>query len=66
MELFDEIVPENSTWTHESVGRANIILEKKNNGKWRRLIKSEEKLPNIHSWWSMQEKFSDEINDDDE
>ena len=66
MELYDEIIPENSTWWHESVGRANIVLEKKNKAKWKRLTKNEEKMPNMHFWWSMQEKFNNEILDDDD
>ena len=66
VELFGEIVPENSTWSHEAVGRAYINLEKKKKEKWQRLTKGEEKPANMHSWWSMQEKYSGEIKDDDD
>ena len=64
--MYAEIVPENSTWTHEAVGRAYINIEKKVKGKWKSLTKGEEKPANMHSWFSMQEKYSSEIKVDDD
>ncbi len=66
LETYDEIVPGNSTWTHEAVGRAYIQIEKRLPAKWKRLTKGEVKPANMHSWWSMQEKYSDEIKPDDD
>lgn len=66
LEFFDEIVPENSTWSHESVGRAYITLAKKNRTRWKRLMKGEEKPHNMHFWWSMHEKYSNELGDDED
>lgn len=55
--LFKDIAVQNSTHASESVGRMYISMEKAEEGKWKRLLKSEEKPENMKLWWDMQEKY---------
>jgi hypothetical protein len=62
LDLFAEIVPEDSTYTcGEGHGRCTFVLRKKSNvSKWPRLMQdSSKKLRNMHIWWAMQEQIED-------
>jgi len=61
LSLFREILPENCSFSITSVGRASITLKKLFNSSWPRLLSSKAKPGNIHVWWAMKEKFSDEL-----
>ncbi|EEA04989.1 CS domain-containing protein [Cryptosporidium muris RN66] len=63
LELFDEIDADKSEWTFGSVGKLTCTLAKKeSNVKWPRLLKDQnEKIPNMHIWWEMKEKFEDDF-----
>ncbi|OII78102.1 CS domain-containing protein [Cryptosporidium andersoni] len=59
LKLFDEIDTDKSEWSFGSVGKLTCTLAKKeSNVKWPRLLKDQnEKIPNMHIWWEMKEKF---------
>lgn len=60
--FFDEIVPENSTWVLQSVGRMYLNITKKQSpSKWKRLLLTEEKSYNMQIWWEMRERFVTEL-----
>ena len=63
LELFNEIDPDASVFSTASVGRATFKLRKKvNNTNWSRLLKSKANAPrNMHVWWSLSEKYKDEM-----
>jgi hypothetical protein len=61
LSLFREILPENCSFSITSVGRASITLKKLFNSSWPRLLSSKAKPGNIHVWWAMKEKYSDEL-----
>ena len=37
------------------------LTKKTKPSRWRRLIKSEEKLPNSQLWWDVHEKYADSL-----
>ena len=43
--------------THATAGRAQLTVRKAVNDSWPRLLKSPKRLPNMHVWWAMREKF---------
>jgi len=59
--LFREISPENCSFSITSVGRASITLKKTFNSSWPRLLIGKAKPGNIHVWWAMKEKYSEEL-----
>jgi hypothetical protein len=57
-----EIDPDQSTWAMASVGRMTLTLKKKTGSvKWTRLTKSRKKPSNIHFWYELHEKHSDDL-----
>eukprot|EP01029_Cantina_marsupialis_P011963 TRINITY_DN2646_c0_g1_i2.p1 TRINITY_DN2646_c0_g1~~TRINITY_DN2646_c0_g1_i2.p1 ORF type:complete len:353 (+),score=138.17 TRINITY_DN2646_c0_g1_i2:43-1101(+) len=63
LDLFDEIDAESSKITSTSVGRINIVLKKAKTSVWKRLLQSHKKLNNMGVWWSLREKYEDELDD---
>lgn len=62
LDLFGDINPDNSTVELSSVGRAMVYLDKTNKPeRWRRLTKSQEKLPNAKTWWEQFEKYEEDL-----
>lgn len=61
LDLNGDIVPENCTWANAAVGRASLTLRKATEKPWPRLLNGTKKPGNMHSWWSMQEKYADEL-----
>jgi hypothetical protein len=62
LDLFSDIVPDESTYTcGEAHGRCTFVLRKKSNAsKWPRLLQdSTKKLRNMHIWWAMQEQIEE-------
>ncbi len=57
--LFEDIVPENSTWKLEAVGTMFLNITKANDTLWRRLIL--EKNKKIPVWWHMNSDQSVEM-----
>lgn len=59
LELFDEIDSDLSEWSFGSVGKLSCTLVKKRpNTIWPRLLKDQKlKIPNMHIWWEMKEKY---------
>ena len=57
LELFDEIDANSSYFELGSVGRLYANLTKAGgSSRWRRLLKSTEKVPNMQLWWEIHEK----------
>nr|BAN65748.1 conserved hypothetical protein [Babesia bovis] len=56
LELFDDVVKDETKVSAVSMGRFTITLKKARPGVWKSLTKSREKLPNQQVWWDMQEK----------
>ena len=62
LDLFDEIDVEESKYEFSSVGRLNVNLVKKGRpNRWRRLLHSKEKMPNMQIWWELHEKHEDAL-----
>ena len=58
MFLFEDIDLDLSYYEFQSVGRLYANLTKKGRpSRWRRLLKSTEKLPNMQLWWELHEKW---------
>ncbi|KAF7457258.1 CS domain-containing protein [Cryptosporidium felis] len=58
LELYDSVDPKRSEWSFGSVGKLSCTLFKKNPDIWPRLIRDQNfKIPNMHIWWEMKEKF---------
>ena len=63
IEFLHEVDPNNSTWSLGSVGRMvfNIKKEQDKPSKWKRLLKSDKRLTQMHYWYEMGEKYSREL-----
>ena len=59
--LLKEIDPDNSTWAMASVGRGMLTLKKKEIKKWPRLLKTRDRVKNMHKWFSLQEKYDSDL-----
>jgi len=57
--LFKEIIPEQSTWNLESVGRLFVSIAKANNEVWVYPLKNNEKIPGMRLWWEMKDTYKD-------
>lgn len=65
--FLDAVVPAESTWSMASVGRMTFTIKKlQSPSKWSSLTKDNKKLPQMHVWWDIQEKFSTELDKLDE
>merc|ERR1711861_65632 len=64
-ELYQDLVPENSSWSAASVGRLTATLQKaKGSVKWPRLVKGKDKHASksqIGKWLDMEEKWENEL-----
>lgn len=62
LELFDEIDTNSSYFELGSVGRLYANLTKADKpSRWRRLLKSNDKMQNMHIWWEIHEKHEDSL-----
>lgn len=62
LDLYDEIIPSESSYALASVGKFTFTIKKaKSPSKWPRLTKSTVKIPNLHIWWEMAEKYEDDF-----
>lgn len=62
IDFHGSVLPEESTWSMASVGRMSFNIKKAQSpSKWTALTKDNKKLPQMHSWWEMQEKFEAEL-----
>ncbi len=62
LDLYDEILPSESTYALASVGKFTFTIKKaKSPSKWPRLTKSTQKIPNMHIWWEMAEKYEEDF-----
>lgn len=62
LELMEDIDTELSTYEIGSVGRLYANLTKVNRpSRWRRLLKSAEKIPNMQIWWEIHEKHEEAL-----
>lgn len=59
--LFAPIVPDSSSWSSASVGRATATLQKQTPEKWPKLTGAKSKHP-VTTWLDMEERWSDELN----
>ena len=65
--FLDPVVPAESTWSMASVGRMTFTIKKmRPPSKWSSLTKDNKKLPQMHVWWDIQEKYSSELEKLDE
>ena len=57
--------PSNSTWSLASVGRMvfHIRKEQEKPSRWKRLLKSDKRLAQMHNWYEMGEKYAKELED---
>ena len=61
--FMDAVVPAESTWSMASVGRMTFSIKKlQPPSRWSSLTRDNKKLPQMHIWWEIQEKFSGELN----
>ena len=60
-----KVDPSNSTWSLASVGRMvfHIRKEQEKPSKWKRLLKSDKRLGQMHYWYEMGEKYAKELED---
>ena len=62
IDFMGSIIPNESSWSMASVGRMTFNIKKEQSpSKWAGLTKGNKKLPQMHFWWEIQEKFSDEL-----
>jgi CS domain len=62
IEFMGNVVPSESSWSMASVGRMTFTIKKlESPSKWASITKDNKKMPQMHFWWEMQEKFSDEL-----
>lgn len=62
IEFMGSVVPSESSWSMASVGRMTFTIKKlQSPSKWTSITKDNKKMPQMHFWWEMQEKFSDEL-----
>ena len=60
--LFGNIDLENSHYELGSVGRVYANLTKSDHpSRWRRLLKSADKIPNMQLWWEIHEKWEEKL-----
>jgi len=57
--LAKEIIPEESSWNLESVGRLFVSIAKAEHEVWGSLLENNEKLPGMRLWWEMKDKYKD-------
>ena len=62
LELFDSIDVDDSKYEFSSVGRLTVTLAKTGRPKrWRRLLKTTDKMPNMQIWWEIHEKHEEAL-----
>jgi hypothetical protein len=63
LDLFDEVLQEESTWSKSSVGRLQITLKKKKSPNfWKKLYREGSSVPsNMKVWFDMRAKFEAEL-----
>lgn len=59
--FYKDIVPEQSSWKLESVGRMFVNITKAVPKVWVSLLKDDEKLPQMRFWWEMKDNFKSEM-----
>lgn len=60
LELFDTILPEESSSSFNSIGRVQFVLKKKGESAWDKLVKGKSQK-NHHTWWEMKKEFDSEM-----
>eukprot|EP00743_Colponemidia_sp_Colp-15_P002779 GILK01003007.1.p1 GENE.GILK01003007.1~~GILK01003007.1.p1 ORF type:complete len:475 (-),score=115.67 GILK01003007.1:123-1466(-) len=61
-DFLHEVDPENSSWSSASVGRLTFTIKKMDAPSvWSRLTNSKAKVPNMHTWWELKEKYQEEL-----
>ena len=66
LKLLRAVDPAASTWSHTSAGRARLTLRKAEEDRtWPRLLKAKgkKKSKNMHTWWTLHEKYEQENED---
>jgi hypothetical protein len=62
LDFFEDIDIEQSYYELSSVGRIYLSLVKKEKpSRWRRLVKSTDKMPNMQLWWELHDKYREEL-----
>ncbi|EUD65633.1 hypothetical protein C922_03879 [Plasmodium inui San Antonio 1] len=61
LKLLHDIVESETKYNFASVGKVVVTLKKKEKRIWNRLLKSNEKNPNMQVWWDMKEKYHDSV-----
>ena len=62
LELFGDVNVTDSYYEFSSVGRLYLNLTKANKPeRWRRLLQSQDKIPNMQIWWEIHEKHEDDL-----
>jgi len=62
LDFFEEVDLDESYYEFTSVGRLYLNLVKKNRpSRWRRLLKTTDKLPNMMLWWELHDKYRDTL-----
>eukprot|EP00933_Yihiella_yeosuensis_P031676 TRINITY_DN25244_c0_g1_i2.p1 TRINITY_DN25244_c0_g1~~TRINITY_DN25244_c0_g1_i2.p1 ORF type:complete len:377 (+),score=79.64 TRINITY_DN25244_c0_g1_i2:47-1177(+) len=64
LKLFDDVVPESSSWASNSVGRLTVTLQKAKPGKWKRITLEKGQSATRHkvsTWADMEEKWESEL-----
>ena len=57
LDFFDEIVPDQSSWNIGSVGKVLLTIAKRHVSKWPRLLLTNVKIDNMHTWYDYGEKL---------
>ncbi|CRG95363.1 co-chaperone p23, putative [Plasmodium gallinaceum] len=61
--LLHNIIESETKYNFASVGKVVVTLKKEKKKIWNRLLLSKEKIPNMHVWWDMKEKYHGSIQD---
>lgn len=62
LKFFDNLSPEDSTWSTASVGKLSATLRKKWSRKWSRLLQDKkQKIQNMHVWMETQDRISGQM-----
>ena len=62
LDLFSDVDMDLSYFNFTSVGRLYANLTKRDRpSRWRRLLKSENKRPNMQIWWELHEKHEEKL-----
>ena len=62
LEFFAPINMNESYYEFSSVGRMYLNLAKaKKPDRWRRLLKTTDKIPNMSLWWELHEKYEEDL-----